>query len=75
MSIPHVLLAADPEISRLVKEWQAQAEEAVRVGLRMAERLLQLERDRDSLRLDLRVARDRAVELDAEVNRLRAVLQ
>lgn len=41
MSIPHVLLAADPEISRLVKEWQEQAEEAVRVGLRMAERLLQ----------------------------------
>lgn len=75
MSIPHVLLAADPEIARLVKEWQQQAEEAVRVGLRMAERLLQLERDRDSLRLDLRVARDRSIELEAEVNRLRAVLQ
>lgn len=75
MTGPLVLFAADPEISRLVKEWQSQAEEAVRVGLRMAERLLELERDRDSLRLDLRIARDRAVELEAEVNRLRAVLQ
>lgn len=75
MTGPHVLFAADPEIARLVKEWQAQAEEAVRVGLRMAQRLLELERDRDSLRLDLRIARDRTVELEAEVNRLRAVLQ
>lgn len=43
----------DTEIWLLVEEWKKQATEAVTVGIRMAQRLLELERERDDLRLQV----------------------
>lgn len=44
--------AIDLEISALIQQWQTHAQEAIDVGLRMAKRLVELERERDQLRLD-----------------------
>lgn len=75
MTGPLVLFAADPEIARLVKEWQAQAEEAVRVGLRMAQRLVDLERQRDQLRLDNAAQVSELIRLRGELSDARAVVE
>lgn len=75
MNVPLVLLANDPEIARLCAEWQQQAEEAVRLGIKMGERLIELERDRDQLRLHLRVAHDRVAELEAELANAHGLLR
>lgn len=50
--------AIDQEISALIAQWQAHAQEAVEVGLRMAQRLIELERERDQLRVELRNTRE-----------------
>lgn len=75
MSAPVRISAIDLEINQLCDQWRAQAEEAVRLGLRMAERLIQLERQRDDLRIDLRIAQDRVVELETELGNAHGLLR